>query len=76
MMGSYAFRIYDIDWPDDAASKIILPDEAIVILPSRLVEANTINDEEWDQVINDRLIDQFGTGAEAFSFEPHEEDDD
>jgi hypothetical protein len=65
------FRITDIDW--DAPDGTNLPSEVIVHLPGWLVLCEgEPSDEEWEEVINERLLDQHGYTAKNFGYEPED----
>lgn len=70
---SYAFRISGIEWNNPQCGD--LPEEAVVWLPNWLVHSDTIDDDEWDEMINEQLLEQFGHTACSFGFEPDEEED-
>ena len=67
---NYRFLVTDIEWPE--SSTLDLPGSIAVNLPKWLVEADSIDDDEWDEVINDELESKFGCRADSFSFEPDE----
>ena len=65
-MPDYKFEVSDIDWvnPDPA-----LPAVVHVMLSKYLVEAEPIDDDAWDEAINDELEALFGSRASDFGFE-------
>lgn len=73
-MGSYRFEINGIEWPAGAPSD--LPETAHIWLPGWLVEGESINDQQWDDMINDELEEMFNARAVSFGFEPDDEEDD
>lgn len=65
---SYPFTIDDITWPTSHAN---LPDTAEIDLPSYLVEADKIDDQEWGDYILEVLTAKFGVRPIEFGgFEP------
>lgn len=68
MFSRYSFAIDDISWPTSHSN---LPDTAEVDLPSYLVEADEIDDNEWDGYIFEALTAKFGVRpVEIGGFEP------
>ena len=59
---SFKFYIYDIQWPNSLG----LPDEATICLPEDLVEATDLEEDEWQNAVNDQLQRQFGDRAISF----------
>lgn len=59
---SLKFFIYDIQWPGSLG----LPDEAMISLPDDLVEATDLDEDEWQDAVNDQLQHQFGERAISF----------
>ena len=59
---SFKFYVYDIEWP----SALGLPDEATVSLSDELVGATDIEEDEWQDAVNDQLQRQFGERALSF----------
>ena len=47
-------------------SSLGLPDEATISLPVELVEATDIEEDEWEDAVNDQLQRQFGERAVSF----------
>jgi hypothetical protein len=68
MFSRYPFAIDNISWP---TSHPHLPDIAEVDLPSYLVEADEINDDEWEDYISKALAAKFGVRpVDIGGFEP------
>ncbi|MXP42534.1 hypothetical protein GRI75_12875 [Altererythrobacter soli] len=66
-MAGYNYAITDIEW--DAPEGHGLPGETNVILPSWLVCADgDVDDSEWEEVINERLLAKHGHKAKDFGF--------
>ena len=59
---SFKFFVYDIEWP----GALRLPDEATIYLPDSLVGATDIEEDEWQDAVNDQLQRQFGERAVSF----------
>lgn len=59
---SLKFFIYDIRWPNSLG----LPDEATISLAQDLVEATELEEDEWQNAVNDQLQRQFGERAISF----------
>ena len=58
----FKFFVYDIQWP----SSLGLPDEATISLPDSLVESTDLEEDEWQDAVNDQLQRQFGERALSF----------
>ena len=54
--------MYDIQWP----SSLGLPDEATISLPDSLVEATDLEEDEWQDAVNDQLQRQYRERATSF----------
>lgn len=68
MFSRYSFAIDSIAWP---TSHPHLPETAEVGLPSYLVEADEIDDDEWDDYILEALTAKFGVRPVEFGgFQP------
>ena len=59
---SFKFFVYDIQWP----SSLGLPDEATISLPDSLVEATDLEEDEWQDAVNDQLQRQYRERATSF----------
>lgn len=69
-MGTTKFRIWGIDWESGSAA---LPLQVFLKLPDWLVLAeDDVEDEEWDEVINEMLQARFGDQSTCMSYEPAE----
>lgn len=66
-MGAYKFIVTDIEWEE---GEEVLPDEVTVLLSKWLVEAEVIDDDEWDDAIQTQLQAEFGRKATSFGLEP------
>ena len=56
------FFVYDIVWQET----IGLPDEAYIDLPASFVEAEDLEEDTWNDAVNDQLQRQFGHRAAEF----------
>ena len=66
---SFKFFVYDIQWP----SSLGMPDEVTISLPESLVESTDLEEDQWQDAVNDQLQHQFG--ERAVSFQMTGEDD-